>query len=110
MTSDATHVTGSPALMGGPRVGDVLAERYELLEATAMLRDATEIEKEDNVFTEHYTAEVERMRTALEAAKLLKVAGFIKDLNVNPPEREEPDEIGHAKSKLSDSEAGLKAK
>ncbi|MFK7990043.1 MAG: hypothetical protein AB8I08_28750 [Sandaracinaceae bacterium] len=32
MTMDATQVTGSPATMGGPRVGDVLAERYELLE------------------------------------------------------------------------------
>jgi hypothetical protein len=32
MTTDATQVTGSPQV-GGPRPGDVLAERYELLEA-----------------------------------------------------------------------------
>ena len=32
MSTDATQVTGSPMSGGGPRPGDVLAERYELVE------------------------------------------------------------------------------
>lgn len=36
MSTDATQVTGSPLASGSPKPGDVLAERYELLEIVEM--------------------------------------------------------------------------